>query len=607
MAAARFSSNVLETFYSPITREQNRNLPQPLQPECVLLYDVFNISQSNFQEWLRVWIMDVSKTNPNNKDILVFARENKEKFTDLIEQEILKLGSVKVSFGLQVEFEIERNGEMQEMKHYFKEDQPHVFNRNNKELIEQKYEEFMERIRGERENWSLEGSGWDIDRIMTAYVNVARYQPLRGGTYLPLPANLAKKKAIINVKNRDNQCLKWALRAALFPPKDGKDPQRPSKYPVNDGINYGGIDFPTPVKQIDKLEAQNRNLAINVFGWENNTVIVHRIRRKEPVVPRINLMLIESGEIQHYCFVKRESALLFDKAMNNKTSYCMMCLTRFTRAHLLEDHKKYCNGVNGRPTRIEMPQEGKNILAFQNNYHKQMKAPYVIYADFEALVKKIAGCERGPDSKNKSYTEKTEWHEACGYSYIVVRSDGEVTRSKVYRGENAVKEFLNGILQEETKIRESLATPKPIVMTDEDWEDYKNAKNCHICNKSLIKEEYLDSLPVFKIEEGGGKCSYRGQWHKRCYYKVQKQQQKEQKMKREVMIEENDIIELKNETEKKDNGIITLKRVTEKKDQEQAKAQVNCYFCEKPLLQKNFRDAVKDHCHMTGAYRVTLK
>ena len=99
MAAARFSSNVLEKFHSPLSREQNRNLPQPLRPELVPLRDGFKISQSNFQEWLCVWIMDVSKTNPNNKDILVFARENKEKYTNLIEQEILKLGSVKVSFG----------------------------------------------------------------------------------------------------------------------------------------------------------------------------------------------------------------------------------------------------------------------------------------------------------------------------------------------------------------------------------------------------------------------------------------------------------------------------------------------------------------------------
>ena len=473
MAAARFSSDVMQIFYSPITEEENRNIPEPLKPERVLTRDGFRISQSNFQEWLRVWLMTVSETNPNNKDIYMFKNANKEKYTNLIEQEILKLGSVKVSFGLKVNFEIERNGETQEMSHYFKEDQPHVFTRYDKEQIEQKYEEFMERIKGEIENWSLLGSGWDIESIELAYVNVAKYQPLRGGTYLPLPADLAKKKAIINVKNKDNECLKWALRAALFPPQDGKNPQRPSKYPKNDGINYKGIDFPTPVKQIDKLEKQNPNLAINVYGWEKDTVIVYRISSKEKSVKRINLMLIEKGKRQHYCWVKRESALLFDESKNrNAKHYCMMCLTGFSRADLLVDHKKYCNGVNGRPTRIEMPKEGENILAFQN-HQKQMKAPYVIYADFEALVKKIQGCERYSESekKCKSYTEKTEWHEACGYSYIVVKSDGEVTSKKVYRGEEAVKSFLESIMQEKEKIREMLTKPKPITMTHKDWYD----------------------------------------------------------------------------------------------------------------------------------------
>ena len=90
MAAARLSSNVLQMFYGPIRREQNRNLRQPLEPKQVVLYDGFKISQNNFQEWLRVWIMDVSKTNPNNKDLLMFARENKAKFTDLVKQEIFK-------------------------------------------------------------------------------------------------------------------------------------------------------------------------------------------------------------------------------------------------------------------------------------------------------------------------------------------------------------------------------------------------------------------------------------------------------------------------------------------------------------------------------------
>ena len=78
MAAARFSSNVLKTFYGPITEEENRNLLQPLQPERTILRDGFKISQSNFQEWLRVWIMNVSQTNPNNKDIYMFKNVNYE-------------------------------------------------------------------------------------------------------------------------------------------------------------------------------------------------------------------------------------------------------------------------------------------------------------------------------------------------------------------------------------------------------------------------------------------------------------------------------------------------------------------------------------------------
>ena len=78
-------------FYGPITREQNRNLPQPLQPDHVVLYDGFLLSQSNFQEWLRVWRMDVSERHPNNKDLLSFVREMKSKFTDLVENEIQKL------------------------------------------------------------------------------------------------------------------------------------------------------------------------------------------------------------------------------------------------------------------------------------------------------------------------------------------------------------------------------------------------------------------------------------------------------------------------------------------------------------------------------------
>ena len=56
MAATRYSSEVLQMFYGPITREQNRNLPQPLEPDVVEIDDIFILARrNNSQEWLRVW------------------------------------------------------------------------------------------------------------------------------------------------------------------------------------------------------------------------------------------------------------------------------------------------------------------------------------------------------------------------------------------------------------------------------------------------------------------------------------------------------------------------------------------------------------------------
>jgi len=83
----------------------------------------------------------------------------------------------------------------------------------------------------------------------------------------------------------------------------------------------------------------------------------------------------------------------------------------------------------------------------------------VIYADFEALVRKIYRGEHAEIQK-VSYTEKTEWHKACGFSCLVIRNDGEVVESKVYRCDITIGNFLNNILQEEVAIREILVTLK---------------------------------------------------------------------------------------------------------------------------------------------------
>jgi len=212
---------------------------------------------------------------------------------------------------------ITRDGEKQEMKYYFKQRDPEVFNRNNAATVNSVLRRSIDEFKVEREAWSQRGSGRVVEVVLEAFVNVAQYQPFRGGRYMPLPKKLQNKKAIINVQNRDNQCLRLALRAALFPPKDGMNVSWPSRYPTEDGLNFTGIDF--PVSQINKLEKQNPHLAINVFGWEKERVIVDRLSEKEGSLPRINLMLIQNNEKSHYTFVRRLNALLYDQSRHNSS------------------------------------------------------------------------------------------------------------------------------------------------------------------------------------------------------------------------------------------------------------------------------------------------
>ena len=344
--------------------------------------------------------------------------------------------------------------------------------------------------------------------------------------------------------------------------------RRTSSYPTEDGLNFAGIDFPTPFSQIDRLERQNHVLAINVFGWEDGRVVVHRISEKGGEIPRINLMLIKQGENTHYCLVKRLSALLYDQNRHNESKhFCERCLHGYKRRDLLERHKPECKGLLKSPTRTEMPKEGENKMAFQN-FYKQMKAPCAVYADFECIIKKIATCE--PNSKN-SFTVKTEKHEPCGFSYVVVRSDGQTRGPYTYRGEDAVFVFLTWLQNHEREMREDMANKKPLAMTNEDWQKYRNAVECHICSKSLYKDLYLDSMAVYDPDSG----KYSGQSHRRCYHKAV------------------------------DNRYVPyeLRRPKDAIDHWIANTQETCLFCADPLLVPHFKDSVRDHDHMTGKYR----
>ena len=239
----------------------------------------------------------------------------------------------------------------------------------------------------------------------------------------------------------------------------------------------------------------------------------------------------------------------------------------------------YCRGVKGRPVITEMPKEGDNTLFFEN-YQNQMKKPWVIYADFESIVEKIHGCSPDP---GQSSTTETSVHKPCGFCMLGVRSDGKTKGPYLYRGEDAVQGFLYYLQLLESEIREELRGKAPLNMTRADWVDFKRARDCHICSKPLVKENERDAIEVHDPDTG----EYAGLVHRytnKCYQKAYNMYTQSE----DGQLWEFPFIGPRNKRQKPPKNTF---------DQE------DCLFCGEPLIRKSFRDAVKDHCHITGEYR----
>ena len=113
------------------------------------------------------------------------------------------------------------------------------------------------------DKWVSEGSGQVIDRIDSHYINVTTFSPLHGSSYIALQKELRNlKKGLINIKNKDNECLRWCHIRHLNPQE--KNPQRikkEDKKMINE-LNYDRIDFPLSQNHYNKVEKQN-NIRIN--------------------------------------------------------------------------------------------------------------------------------------------------------------------------------------------------------------------------------------------------------------------------------------------------------------------------------------------------------
>ena len=115
---------------------------------------------------------------------------------------------------------------------------------------------------------NAQGSGWYLDSIINLTLHTAKWDPLNAGSYIDLPAYLKNKKAIINMKNQDNECFKWCVLRALNPKNN--HPERVDKDLISkqETLNMKGIKYPVSLRDIDRFESLNPTISVTVLGYD---------------------------------------------------------------------------------------------------------------------------------------------------------------------------------------------------------------------------------------------------------------------------------------------------------------------------------------------------
>ena len=71
-------------------------------------------------------------------------------------------------------------------------------------------------------------TSWTVESVDNHYLNVVKYEPMKGSSYIELPQELRNSaKGLINMKNEDNECFRWCHIRYLNP--QDKYPQRIKK------------------------------------------------------------------------------------------------------------------------------------------------------------------------------------------------------------------------------------------------------------------------------------------------------------------------------------------------------------------------------------------
>ena len=355
----------------------------------------------------------------------------------------------------------------------------------NREEVPKTLNQMATDIEIQLDKMEMSESGLVIVQVNKLKFHFDKYNPTRGGSYIELPKWIQNKKACINIKNDDDKCLMYSVQCGLYKIYDKDHACKMTHYKKIDcHLNWDNVSFPSTSIDIDQLEENNKDeISVNVYSIspDSETILLNRKTKVLKAKTHIDLLKIEEDDKSHFVFIKDYNRLISKQTNNKKIKkyHCRYCLHGFQSEELLNTHyENGCLAVEGQI--IEMP-EADETIEFKHHY-KKLKAPFVIYADFECLTTKT-----GSVNTTMNNTEKYQHHRPCGFMLNVVNSIYGTSGQHLYRGEDCMEVFAKKLMEIKNNILESMKENKPLIMTAENWRDYKTATNCFICGKKFVE------------------------------------------------------------------------------------------------------------------------
>ena len=172
-------------------------------------------------------------------------------------------------------------------------------------------------IEGGIENYQETGSAWYFKEVEKLEIHTVEYNPTKGSSYIPLPGWISNKKAIVNLKNKDEKCFLWCILRYLYP-RDRDEEQLTGLKKYEFSLKTKGITFPMKLKDITKFEKLNPELpGINVFSVDNMTIYPLRMADRD-CLNTIDLFLYEEDGVSHCTLIKNFNRLIKAQKTSSK-------------------------------------------------------------------------------------------------------------------------------------------------------------------------------------------------------------------------------------------------------------------------------------------------